>query len=58
VERWAGAAATRGVPFDPGGHFAFDGAPRQALRLGFAAEPEKALREGVRRLAAALPRRP
>ncbi len=55
VERWAGAAASRGVPFDTGGHFAFDGAPRQALRLGFAAEPEKALREGVRRMAAALP---
>ncbi len=57
VERWAEAAASRGVAVETGREFAFDGAPRQALRLGFAAEPEKALREGVRRLAAALPRR-
>ncbi len=56
VERWAEAAAARGVPFDTGGHFAFDGAPRPALRLGFAAEAEKELREAVRRLAASLPR--
>ncbi len=56
VDRWAEAAVARGVPFDTGRHFTFDGAPRPALRLGFAAEPEKALREGVRRMAAALPR--
>ncbi len=57
VERWTEAAAARGVPFDTAREFAFDGAPRPALRLGFAAEPEKALREGVRRMAASLSRR-
>jgi GntR family transcriptional regulator/MocR family aminotransferase len=57
VERWAEAAAARGAPFETGRRFAFDGAPRPALRLGFAAEAEKELREGARRLAAALPRR-
>jgi GntR family transcriptional regulator/MocR family aminotransferase len=56
LERWAEASARRGVPFDTGRLFAFDGSPRQALRLGFAAEAEKELREGVRRMAAALPR--
>ncbi|HET8541866.1 MAG TPA: PLP-dependent aminotransferase family protein [Anaeromyxobacter sp.] len=56
VEAWARASAARGVPFDTGRAFAFDGAPRPALRLGFAAEAERELREGVRRMAAALPR--
>ncbi|HEX7624845.1 MAG TPA: PLP-dependent aminotransferase family protein [Anaeromyxobacteraceae bacterium] len=56
VERWAEASARRGVPFDTGRVFAFDGAPRPALRLGFAAEAEKEIREGVQRMAAALPR--
>ncbi len=58
VDRWAEASAARGVPFDTARNFTFDGTARPALRLGFAAEPEKALREGVRRMAAALPRRP
>jgi GntR family transcriptional regulator / MocR family aminotransferase len=56
VERWADAAAARGVPLDTGRQYAFDGAPRAALRLGFAAEAEKELREAARRLRAALPR--
>jgi GntR family transcriptional regulator/MocR family aminotransferase len=56
VERWAEAAAAAGVPFDTGRRFAFDGRAVAALRLGFAAEPEKELREGVRRIAGALPR--
>ncbi len=56
LDRWQQASAARGVPFETGRHFAFDGAPRQALRLGFAAEAEKELREGVRRMAASLPR--
>ncbi|HEX7624574.1 MAG TPA: hypothetical protein VF400_13445, partial [Anaeromyxobacteraceae bacterium] len=56
VERWAEASARRGVPFDTGRVFAFDGAPRPALRLGFAAEAENEIREGVQRMAAALPR--
>jgi GntR family transcriptional regulator/MocR family aminotransferase len=57
VERWAEASAERGVPFDTGRHFSFDGLPRPALRLGFAAEPESGIREGVRRMAASLPLR-
>jgi GntR family transcriptional regulator/MocR family aminotransferase len=56
VERWAEASAAAGVPFDTAKRFSFDGLPRQALRLGFAAEAEKDLREAVRRMAAALPR--
>jgi GntR family transcriptional regulator/MocR family aminotransferase len=58
VERWAAAAAAAAVPFDSAARFTFDGAPRQALRLGFAAEAERELREGVRRIAAALPHGP
>jgi GntR family transcriptional regulator/MocR family aminotransferase len=54
--RWAEASAAAGVPFDTGSQFSFDGSPVQALRLGFAAEAEKELREGVRRIAAARPR--
>ncbi len=56
VDRWAEASAANGVPFDAASHFSFDGVPRSAFRLGFAAEPEKRLREGVRRMAASLPR--
>jgi DNA-binding transcriptional MocR family regulator len=37
--------------------FTFDASPRPALRLGFAAEAEKELREAARRMAASLPRR-
>ena len=56
LERWAEASAAAGVPFEIGRRFSFDGSPVQALRLGFAAEAERELREGVRRVAAALPR--
>jgi GntR family transcriptional regulator / MocR family aminotransferase len=56
LERWAEASAARGVPFDTGRLFSFDGSPVPALRLGFAAEAEREIREGVRRMAAALPR--
>ncbi|WP_242344369.1 MocR-like pyridoxine biosynthesis transcription factor PdxR [Anaeromyxobacter terrae] len=55
VDRWAAAACERGVVFEPGSEFAFDGAPRAALRVGFARLAEQELREGVRRMAAALP---
>lgn len=51
---WAGRSAAAGVPFDIGRNFTFDGSPLQALRLGFAAEGERELREGARRIAAAL----
>lgn len=55
VDRWAAAARERGVLFQPASDFAFDGRPRPALRVGFARLAERELREGVRRLAAALP---
>jgi GntR family transcriptional regulator/MocR family aminotransferase len=45
------------VLFHPGRRFAFDGRARPFLRLGFASLDERELREAVRRLAAALPRR-
>jgi GntR family transcriptional regulator/MocR family aminotransferase len=57
VERWAAAAEVGGVIFETARSFTFDGAPRPALRLGFAAEPESDVREAVRRLAATMPRR-
>jgi GntR family transcriptional regulator / MocR family aminotransferase len=57
LDRWAERSAAAGAPFEVGRRSSFDGSPVQALRLGFAAEAEKELREGVRRMAAALPRR-
>lgn len=56
LDRWADQAAEAGVHFEVGRQFSFDGSPVPALRLGFAAQAEKDLREGVRRMAAALPR--
>lgn len=56
VERWAESAAAAGVAFDTGRPSSFDGSPVPAIRLGFAAEAETELREGVRRMAASLPR--
>ena len=56
VDSWAARALDRGAAFYPGRHFAFDGKPPAALRLGFAALTEAELDEGVRRIAAALPR--
>jgi GntR family transcriptional regulator / MocR family aminotransferase len=55
VDRWAAAAREGGAIFQPGSELAFDGRPRPALRVGFARLAERELREGVRRLAAALP---
>jgi GntR family transcriptional regulator/MocR family aminotransferase len=57
VDAWAERALERGAQFHPGRQFAFDGKPRPALRLGFAALTEAELDEGVRRLVAALPLR-
>jgi GntR family transcriptional regulator/MocR family aminotransferase len=54
VDAWAVRALARGVLFNPAARFAFDGKPRPALRLGFAALDESELDEGVRRMAAAL----
>jgi GntR family transcriptional regulator/MocR family aminotransferase len=56
VDAWAARALGRGVLFNSAARFAFDGRPRPALRLGFAALSEAELDEGVRRIAAALPR--
>ncbi len=56
VERWAAASLAAGVSFDTAQRFAFDGEPRPALRLGFAAQAEAELREAVRRMARSLPR--
>jgi GntR family transcriptional regulator/MocR family aminotransferase len=56
VEAWAARALKRGVLFNSAARFAFDGKPRPALRLGFAALSEAELDEGVRRIAAALAR--
>ena len=55
VDRWAAAGLEHGAAFQPASDFAFDGRPRPALRMGFARLAERELREGVRRLAAALP---
>ncbi len=57
VDQWAAAAPLLGVAFDTAKEFAFDGASRPALRLGFAAYDEKDLREAVRRMVASLPGR-
>jgi len=54
VDRWAARALERGVSFQPGRQFAFDGAPVQALRMGFANYPEPQLEEVARRMQAAL----
>jgi GntR family transcriptional regulator/MocR family aminotransferase len=54
LDRWAAEARSRGVVFQPGSDFSFDGQPRPALRVGFARLAERELREGVRRLASAL----
>lgn len=54
---WAERAFEAGVEVQVGRRFAFDGRPRPFLRLGFGRHDERELREAVRRLATALPRR-
>ncbi len=56
VDAWAARSLARGVLFNSAARFAFDGKPRPALRLGFAALSEAELDEGVKRIAAALVR--
>lgn len=58
VDAWARRALERGVAFQPGRKFAFDGGPVQGLRIGFSAHGEEELAEVARRLAAALPGAP
>ncbi|MBI1852753.1 MAG: PLP-dependent aminotransferase family protein [Planctomycetes bacterium] len=55
VEAWAAACLARGVYFQTGKRFAFDGRAKPFVRFGFAAHSEDELREAVRRMAAALP---
>jgi GntR family transcriptional regulator / MocR family aminotransferase len=47
VEAWAAACNERGVYFQTGRRFAFDGRPKPFVRLGFAAHSEDELREAV-----------
>ena len=54
VDAWAARALARGVAFQPGRQFAFDGGPVQGLRLGFANYAEPELEEVARRMAQAV----
>ncbi|WPB82243.1 PLP-dependent aminotransferase family protein [Archangium violaceum] len=54
---WAERAASHGVHVTPGHAFALEGHGPAAFRLGFASLTPQELREGVRRLALARPRR-
>ena len=53
AQRWVSAALERGVAFQAGQEFAFDGRPRQWVRLGYAALNENELRIAVGHLRAA-----
>ncbi|WP_375756091.1 PLP-dependent aminotransferase family protein [Corallococcus exercitus] len=55
--RWAERGLGEGVGFLHGGHYTFDRAPLDALRLCFTSLQEDELREAVRRMAGALPSR-
>ena len=57
VEAWSERALAHGVATLPSRRFTFAGSPPAALRLGFATHAEDILREAVKRLAAALPKR-
>ncbi|MEM1416031.1 MAG: PLP-dependent aminotransferase family protein [Myxococcota bacterium] len=55
VDGWAERATARGVVFQPASLFTFDGKPRRAMRLGYAALEPSELDEAVEVLAATLP---
>jgi GntR family transcriptional regulator / MocR family aminotransferase len=55
VDAWARRALERGVAFQAGRQFAFDGLPVQALRIGFSAHAEEELGVVARRIGQALP---
>jgi GntR family transcriptional regulator/MocR family aminotransferase len=57
IETWAARARARGAVIATARAFACDGRPRQFARLGFGSLDREELVEGVRRLAAARPRR-
>lgn len=50
VEAWAVRCRAAGVWFSTGRRFAFDGRPRAAVRIGFAARSEAELKEAVARI--------
>ena len=54
VDAWAARALERGVSFQPGRRFSFDGSKVPGLRLGFSNYPEPELLEVSRRMRAAL----
>lgn len=56
VEAWAQRAEARGVAFNPGGRYGFDGRARPFARIGFARCSEAELETAVAMLARSLPR--
>jgi GntR family transcriptional regulator/MocR family aminotransferase len=54
VDVWAARALERGVSFQPGRRFSFDGSAVSGLRLGFSNYPEPELLEVARRMRSAL----
>ncbi len=54
VDAWAARALERGVSFQPGRRFSFDGSAVPGLRLGFSNYPEPELLEVARRMRSAL----
>ncbi|WP_224247522.1 MocR-like pyridoxine biosynthesis transcription factor PdxR [Hyalangium gracile] len=54
---WARSASTLGAWFSHGGQYTFDGQPLPAVRLGYAGLKESELREAVRRMTRARPRK-
>ena len=54
VDAWAARALERGVSFQPGRRFSFDGSAVQGLRIGFSNYPEPELLEVARRMRSAL----
>ncbi|HUM13528.1 MAG TPA: PLP-dependent aminotransferase family protein [Myxococcaceae bacterium] len=54
VDAWAARALERGVSFQPGRRFSFDGSAVPGLRLGFSNYPEPELQEVARRMRSAL----
>ena len=54
VDAWAARALERGVSFQPGRRFSFDGGAVPGLRLGFSNYPEPELQEVARRMRSAL----
>jgi len=55
VDAWARRALERGVAFQAGRQFAFDGGPVQGLRIGFSSYDDAELVEVARRMGEALP---